>query len=238
MDSLAPPRFASTRWSVVAAADAGDPRAADALQELCGAYWRPLYAFLRRRGHAPHDAEDLVQGFLADLLGRNDFAAADRSRGRFRTFLLAALKNYASKRREHDQAVKRGGAAAKFTLDFAAAERGYGREPADGRTAEQVFERQWALATLRRTLDELETSQRDAGRGPWFDELKGLLTGGGAAPYVEIAGRLGSTPGAVKAAASRLRREYRERLERALADGLEDADAVADERQRLFAALA
>ena len=253
-------RFATTRWSLVVSAGEGghaDARSSRlevgrlALSELCRLYWPPLYAFLRRSGSSRADAEDLVQGFLADLLSRGDVARADRDRGRFRTFLLSSLKNFASKQRERAAAQKRGGhlqhlsLERPFSFDFEAAERAYRFEPSDRRTPEAVFERQYALALLGRVLEDLGQSEREAGRGDWFASLKPLLTTGGAdagLSYVDVAATLGTTPGAVKTAASRLRRRYREALDRALADGLEEtANLEADlaaERAALVAALA
>ena len=235
MLSPGPPQFRTTRWSLVARTRGSHPDRAAALETLCRAYWRPLYAFLRRDGHPPEEAEDLVQGLLADLLERDDFAVADPERGRFRTFLLAALKNYRSKWREKADAVKRGGRMTRRPLDFGAAEIAYRLEPG-GRPADRVFERQWALATIEHVLAEVERKQSEAGRGAWFAALRGTLTGEAAAPYAEIAAALGSTPGAVKAAAARLRRDFRSELDVALADGIDEADAAA-ERAALFAAL-
>ena len=241
MDSPRHVRFATTRWSLVATAGRQTRESAAALEMLCGQYWPPLYVFLRRRGHSPQDAEDLVQGFLADLLRREDLAAADSRRGRFRTFLLAGLKHHAANRHAADTAAKRGGsvvtASLETPLDFAEAESHYRQEPSDARTAEAVFERQWALAVLRRALADVEQSQQHAGRGEWFEQLRPLLTGGGTAPYAELAASLNTTPGAVKAAAARLRRQFREALDQALRDGLSSADDLAAERAALFAAL-
>lgn len=235
------PRFATTRWSLVAHAAADDSRGRRALGELCDLYWRPLYAFLRRSGSSEQDAEDTVQGFLADLLARGDVARADRGRGRFRTFLLAALKNYASKQRDRDAALKRGGGVATFRLDpdaVAGAEAAYRHEPSDDRTPEEVFERQWALTLLDGVLTELAAKYESEGRGEWFAALRPTLTGGGAQPYAELAATLGSTPGAIKTAVSRLRREYRDRLDAALCDGALSDDEIADERRALLNALA
>ena len=234
MDNSRIVRFATTRWSLVAAADARAAESATALEELCGAYWRPLYAFLRQSGQSPVESEDLVQGFLTDLLARGDVSRADPARGRFRTFLLASLKNYVSKQRDRRAASKRSGTWTR--LNFADAERAFaaGR---DDRTPQQAFDRQWALSLLEGVLDDLRQDQTAAGRAAWFERLSPLLTGEGAAPYATIARQLDATPGAVKQAASRLRREYRDRLERALASGLADPADLPDERRRLFEAL-
>ena len=228
--------FDSTRWSVIARAGVAGPGGRDALAELCEAYWQPLYAFLRRRGHQPAEAEDLVQGFLADLLARG--LSADPERGEFRTWLLTALKHFAANQHAAATAVKRGGRVSLVSLDFAAAESAYQFEPADDRTPEAVFARQWALTLLARVLADLEAEQRAAGRGDWFEALRGTITTAAAVPYQQLADELGTTPGAVKTAASRLRRRYRTLLDAALADGLTDPADIAAERRALFESLA
>lgn len=237
--------FASTRWSLVAAADASETRRRRALDELCRTYWRPLYAFLRRGGCDPPEAEDLVQGFLADLLARGDINRADPQRGRFRTFLLAALKHYAAKQRDAAAAAKRGGRVTTHSLDrrsdlpldFAAAEAAFRFEPSDDRTPEDVFARQWALAVLQTTLARLEAEQVAAGRGDWFALLKGSLAGEPTRSHQSIADQLGTTPGTVKAAAARLRQRYRDLLDAELGDGVVDAQTLAAERAALLEAL-
>ena len=230
--------FATTRWSLVAASERRDTHGQAALSDLCRVYWQPLYAFLRRSGSDRQTAEDLTQGFLADLLERGDLAIATPERGRFRTFLLAALKHYAAKQRAHDQAIKRGGQVTTFSFDFAGAEAAYQFEPTDTRTADEVFDRQWALALLASVLEQLETRYRESDRADWFAAMRSTITTGTAAPYTEIASALGTTPGAVKTAVGRLRREYRHILDATLADGVDDDADLIDERRTLFAALA
>ena len=142
-------RFEATRWSIVAAAGAADSqRAQRALEHLCSAYWYPLYAFVRRQGHSPHDAQDLTQEFFARLLARNFLGDADPAKGRFRSFLLGALKHFLSDEWDRARAQKRGGGQQPISLDAESAETRYQLEPADESSAEKIYERRWALALL------------------------------------------------------------------------------------------
>jgi DNA-directed RNA polymerase specialized sigma24 family protein len=136
-------RYPTTRWSrVIRAGDSADPSARPALEELCRDYWFPLYAFVRRHGLSRHEAEDIVQGLLADLIERGDMASMDQSKGRFRSFLRAACEHYLANRRDHDWAAKRGGGVTIVSVNRLDAEGRYGREPAHELTAERLFERQ------------------------------------------------------------------------------------------------
>jgi RNA polymerase sigma-70 factor (ECF subfamily) len=229
--------FATTRWSLVAAAgDPAAPESRQALADLCGQYWYPVYAYVRRRGYDRHKAEDLTQGFFARLLEKNDLAAADRTRGRFRSFLLAACQHFLANQFDHDTAKKRGGRQAPVRLDFAAADTRYAAEPAHADTPEKLFDRRWALDLLDRALSELRSEYEESGRGKLFDELKGCL-GGADVAYADLAGRLGLTEGAVKVAVHRLRQRYRDRLRAAIAETVGAPDDVDDEVRDLFAAL-
>ncbi len=230
--------FATTRWSLIAAA--GDPAAADtraALAELCAAYWYPVYAYARRRGHGHHAAKDLTQGFFARLIETNDLAAADRTRGRFRSFLLAACQHYLANQFDRDAARKRGGGFARVPLDFADAAGRYAREPADGTSPERLFDRRWALDLLDRTLAGLRDEYAGSGRATLFDALKGGLAGGVDEGYAAVAEQLGMTAGAVKVAAHRLRQRYRDRLRALIAETVATPDDVDAEIRDLFAAL-
>ena len=233
-------RFPTTCWSrIVAARDRGTPGAGEALQELCGAYWYPLYAFIRRRGHGPDEAIDLTQGYFARLLERGTVAAADPLRGRFRTFLLADCTRFLADRRAHDRAAKRGGGVAPLSIDARDAEGRYTREPAHGRTPERLFERAWAVALLDGVLARLRAEYERSGRGATFDALKGSLAGGpGAESHAELARRLGTTAGAVQVAVHRLRRRYRDLVRAAIAATVADEAEVEDEIRALFAILA
>jgi len=231
--------FATTRWSVVAAAGRGDtPSARDALEQLCGSYWYPLYAFVRRRSTAPDDALDLTQGFFARLLEKRDLSRADRGRGRFRSFLLAALKHYLANQRDRERAEKRGGGAPVLSLDAASAEGRFQSEPADERTPEASFERTWALVVLERALDRVRDEYRRAGRGALFGALEArLIDAPGGRPYAELAAELDLTEGAFKVAVHRARRRFREELRREIAETLADPADVDDELRDLFEAL-
>src|SRR5207244_3403201 len=209
-------------WSLIAAASGNEGEATQAaLADLCQAYWYPLYAFLRHRGHAAEDARDLTQGFFAALLEKGYLADADPDRGRFRSFLLTAISRFASK--EHDKAAaqKRGGGRAILPIDFADGERRYRNEPADNWTPERIFERRWALTLLDRTLARLRQDHELSGKLAQFDSLKIYLTGeSGAPPLREVAEQLGITEGAVKVAIHRLRQKYRELLRAEIAQTL------------------
>jgi RNA polymerase sigma factor (sigma-70 family) len=230
--------FATTRWSLVAAAqDPAAPESRQALADLCAAYWYPVYAYVRRRGHNHHQAQDLTQAFFARLLEKNDLAAADRTRGRFRTFLLTACQHFLANRHDHETAKKRGGGRTHVPLDFAGADDRYAREPAHDDTPERLFDRRWALDLLDRTLAELRAEYEESGRGKLFDALKGTLTGGAGEGYAELADRLGLTEGAVKVAVHRLRQRYRDRLRAVIAETVEKPEDVDDEVRDLFTAL-
>lgn len=229
--------FATTRWSLVAAAqDPAAPESRQALADLCAAYWYPVYAYVRRRGHDHHQAQDLTQAFFARLLEKNDLADADRTRGRFRSFLLTACQHFLANQHDRATAKKRGGGRPHVALDFADADRRYSHEPAHADTPERLFDRRWALDLLDRALTELRTEYEDSGRGKLFEALKGTLTGGTEA-YAELAQSLDMTEGAVKVAVHRLRQRYRDRLRAAIAETVEKPEDVDDEVRDLFAAL-
>jgi RNA polymerase sigma factor (sigma-70 family) len=231
--------FRPTRWSLVArAASPADATAPTALEELCRAYWYPLYAFLRRRGRAPEDAEDLVQGFFAGLLERGALAQADPARGRFRTFLLAALLHHASHEREKAGAAKRGGRHGSISLDALDAEQRYALEPAGGETAEALFERRWALETLERALARVAEEAR-AGAPEAAERHAALvpLLWGEGGPQHDVAVRLGLSATALRVALHRLRVGVREALRREVRETLSDPADLDDELARLAAAL-
>lgn len=213
--------------------DPAEPVARQALAELCVVYWYPVYAFIRRTGHDADAAQDLTQGFFTQLLERGGLSKADQSMGRFRSYLLGACRHYLANEHDRANAAKRGGGQRHLSLDFPEAERRYRVEPADQCTPDQLFERRWALTLLERTLTELRGEYVAAGNAPLFDRLKDSLTGDGAS-HATIAGDLGMTEGAVKVAAHRLRKRYRERLREIVAD---TADVVDGEIRDLFRAL-
>jgi RNA polymerase sigma-70 factor (ECF subfamily) len=232
--------FVTTHWSVVLAARRSDTtRAQAALARLCQAYWYPLYAYVRRRGYQAHDAQDLTQEFFARLLAQNWLAQADRERGRFRTFLLAALSHFLANEWDKAQAQKRGGAVQIVPLQLDSAETRYGQEPADPLTPEQCFERRWALALLDEVLSALRTEHAAAGTEEIFDALKPCLVGDRQAqPYAALAAKLGMTEGAVKVAVHRLRQRYRQLLREEIANTVANPSEVDEEMHHLFAVLA
>ena len=232
-------RFQTTPWSLVLAAkDRGAPEAREALAALCASYWYPLYAYIRRRGHDPERAQDLTQEFFARLLESDALAAVDRRRGRFRSFLLAACTHFLANRRDHDRAAKRGGGRVPIPIDRLDAEGRYGREPAHELTAERLFERRWALALLERVVGRLEAEMAAAGKAALFGPLKATLTGErDMARYAAIALELGLTEGAVKMAASRLRRRYQEILREEIGRTVDDPAEVDEEIRALFTSL-
>ena len=231
--------FTTTQWTVVlAAGQAGAPGAADALARLCEAYWYPLYAHCRRLGHAPEDAQDLTQEFFRRLIEQDWLADVAREKGRFRSFLLAALQHFLANERERGRAQKRGGHAHITHLDTASAETRYQHEPADAASADRLFDRQWALTLLDRVLARLRTEQEGAGKLAQFDALKSALLGDKTAGgYAELGAALGLSEGAVRVAVHRLRQRYRELLREEIAATVASTTDVEDELQSLFAAL-
>lgn len=230
-------RFAATRWSIVVAAGGADSkRARRALEHLCSTYWYPLYAFVRRQGHAPHDAQDLTQEFFARLLARNFLGDADPGKGRFRSFLLGALKHFLSDEWDRARAQKRGGGVQIISLDAESAETRYKLEPADDSSAEKIYERRWALALLDQVLRRIRSEFARDGKEHFFEELKPALTGA-KIPCAEIAARLGLKEGAVRVAVHRLRTRYRDLLRAEIAETVASPTDVDSEMQHLFAAL-
>ncbi len=228
--------FAATRWTVVlAAADQRDaPAAADALAELCRTYWYPLYAFIRRRGYESHAAEDLTQEFFARLLDKRLLAGADREKGKFRAFLLAAVKNFLANEWDRSRAQKRGGGRAVVAWDALSAEARYQLEPAHELTPERLFERRWALGLLDQVLARLQDEFDEGGKARLFDALKGTLAGGMIETYAAIADRLGISEVAVKVAVHRLRRRYRELLRAEIAHTVADPAEIDEEIRHLL----
>jgi len=231
--------FPTTHWSrIVRAGEAVGPEARFALAELCAAYWYPIYALIRRRGHGEADALDLTQAYVARLLEKPVIARADRGRGRFRAFLLADCTHFLAHERERNGAARRGGGRAVLSIDAVDAESRYRLEPADDQTPERQFERDWALALLESVLQGLRHDYEKSGRGAEFEVLKVVLEPGtGRASNAALAARLGTTEGAAQVAVHRLRKAYREALRAAIAATVEDPSEVEDELRALFAAL-
>ncbi len=238
-DSPAPREFQTTRWSLVAAARGRDAAAREALAALCEAYWYPLYAFIRRKGYDANDALDLVQGFFARLLEKDDLASVDRSKGRLRSFLMAACTHYLANRADQSRAAKRGGGQTRISIDAAVAEGRYGLEPSHEQTPERLFEQRWATTLLDLVAARLESEMTAAGKVRQFAILRPVLSAGRApTPYAQIAALLGVSSDAARAAAHRLRGRFRELIRAEIARTLDDPSEVEDEICALFAALA
>jgi len=228
--------FPATQWTVVL--DAGgtpSPESAAALERLCSSYWYPLYAFVRRSGHLPPDAEDLTQEFFVRVLERHWLARADQSKGRFRTFLLTAMKRFLANEWDKARALKRGGGQRNVPIQVDTAETRYGVEPADTRTPEQAFEYRWAVALLDEVVKQLEAEFQEQGQAALFTALKSCLVGDRASqPYAELAAMLGMEEGAVKVAVHRLRQRYRELLRAEIANTVASTEEVDAEMRHLF----
>jgi RNA polymerase sigma factor (sigma-70 family) len=232
-DRHANAQFATTHWNLVlAAAGQGTPGSHEALSLLCEAYWFPLYAHVRRRGHDVETARDLTQGFFAELLQRNSIQLADSERGRFRTFLLGSLDHFLHHTHRDQRALKRGGAHELISWDAQDAEQRLALELADARSPDKEFDRRWALATLERARTRLRSEFSIAGKTELFDLLRPHLLGGNeGAPYAEIAARLNMTVVAVKVTVHRLRQRYGELVRHEIAQTLADpSDAEAELR--------
>jgi len=232
-------RFHTTRWSVVlAAGHESSPDREEALAALCEAYWHPLYVFARRQGHNAADAQDLTQAFFTRLLKRNDFAGLRPERGRFRAFLLASMRHFLANEWDRSKAKKRGGDIRHFSIDFPQGENRYLAEPADTRTPESAFDREWALALLELVHQKLREKYAQKGQAELFDRLKDLLTGGPPAEsYGPFAEDLDMTEGAVRVAVHRLRRRFGELLRAEIAETVADEDEIDNEIRFLFTAL-
>jgi RNA polymerase sigma factor (sigma-70 family) len=227
--------FDSTRWSVVLAVGRSDEQGREALATLCQTYWLPLYAYVRRRVRDVHEARDLTQAFFERVLEKDYVSQADPERGRFRAFLLTAFKHFLSKEWDRARALKRGGGRTHLSLDFAQGDSRIVIDPAAGRTAEELYEREWATTLLRTVLDRLQDEMQRAGRADLFERLKGALVGDTTVGYASIAAAANTTEAALRMAASRLRRRYRELLREEIAQTVRSPEEVDDEIRRLFA---
>jgi RNA polymerase sigma-70 factor (ECF subfamily) len=210
-----------------------------ALETLCQTYWYPLYAFIRRQGSNPQDAEDLTQAFFAQFLKRNFLGDVDRERGRFRSFLLASLKHFLANEWDRARAQKRGGGQQGISLDQSTAEERYVLEPRDEMSAEKIYERRWALTLLEQVLTLLRDEFAAAGKEKQFEALKGFLSTAGTdpRPYVQVAATLDSTVENVKVMIHRLRKRYRALLRSEIAHTVESTEEVEEEIRHLFRVL-
>ncbi len=226
--------FATTRWTVVRAAGES---ADEALETLCSAYWFPLYAYVRRQGFSKEDAEDLTQAFFAQLLGRRDIAGLKRENGRFRAFLLACMKHFLANERDRAGRLKRGGNITHFPLDWENADHQFQLTDPGQVQPDAAYDREWAVALLARVLVRLGEEAAKEGKAERFERMKPYLTmGKGEIPYSSAAAEMSMDEGAVRVAAHRLRKRYRELLKEEIAHTLSDPAMVEEELAALLGA--
>src|SRR5437868_4995788 len=230
--------FATTHWSVVLEAQGESPGGRDALEELCRTYWRPVYAFLRRQGVGPEEAEDITQGFFAQLLERRKFSSLRKEKGRLRSFLLGALKYFLADERRRATAIKRGRGQRLIPLEELRADERIDMEPADPVTAEMIYERRWALTVLEHVLSRLKDEYQTAGNAALFDLLKQLLPDEPGSPsQADIATQLGMTENAIRQAFYRFRQRYQSLLREEIAHTVATPGDIEDELRHLIAVL-
>jgi len=232
--------FVTTHWSAVLEARGKDsPNAAAALEWLCSTYWYPLYAHVRRLGHAPPDAEDLTQEFFARLLQKDYLQAADRVKGRFRTFLLVALNRFLGNERDRARAQKRGGGCVAVPLDTTLAERLYAEQPVQESSPDREYDRRWALTLIDQAVGRLRTEYEQAGKAADFERLKAFLSvEQGDIPYEQVSREVGATEGAARVMVFRLRRRFREIFSEEVAHTLANPQDLAEEMRHLKEVLA
>jgi RNA polymerase sigma-70 factor (ECF subfamily) len=231
--------FVTTHWSVVLQAGADDSIAsASALERLCQTYWYPLYVFVRRKGHSPHDAQDLTQEFFARFLEKKYVALADQGRGKFRTFLLRSLEHFLINEWQKGQAAKRGGTHRVISWDEDEVEQRYLAERANGEAPDKVFEKRWAMSVLEQVMVHLRQEFSEPDKQELFDSLKQSIWGEtSTVSYETIGAKLRMTEGAVKIAAHRLRQRYRELLRAEVAQTVGSSAEVDEELKYLAAVL-
>jgi RNA polymerase sigma factor (sigma-70 family) len=230
--------FATTHWSVVLSAQGESPAAQEALEKLCRGYWRPIYSFVRRQGCGREEAEDLTQGFFELLLERRDFDIVRKEKGRLRSYLLVSLKNFLADERHRAMAIKRGRGQRLVSLEELRANEQADLEPADTLTADQIYERRWALTVLEQVLARLEGEYRKSRSGPMFERFEKLLTNEPDRPsQADIAAELGMTENAVKQAFHRFRQRYRSLFREAIAHTVAVPGDIEDELRHLVAVL-
>ena len=236
--SRPPGLFATTHWSVLLAAQHGDaPDARTALESFCRTYWYPLYAYVRRQGYSPDDAQDLTQAFFARLLEKNYLGQVGQQKGKFRSFLLAALRHFLSDQRDRARAAKRGGGAELLSLDAHEAEERYRLEPVDRMDAERIFERRWAMTLLERALTRLRDESAAAGKTELFEALRSLVAGESDVTCGEAASELGLSESAVRSALHRLRERYRALVREEIAHTVADPAEIEAEIRYLITVL-
>ena len=230
--------FTTTHWSIVLEAQGESPAAQEALEKLCRTYWRPIFAFLRRQGIPPEEAEDITQGFFAQLLERRSFDAVRKEKGRLRSFLLGALKYFLADEQRRAMAIKRGKGQRVIPLEELRADERMDMEPADSVTAEMIYERRWASTLLERVLGRLKDEYHAAGNAALFDSLKQLLPDEPDAPsQAEIAAQLGMIENAVRQAFHRFRQRYQSLVREEIAHTVATPGEIEDELRHLISVL-
>jgi RNA polymerase sigma factor (sigma-70 family) len=239
MSPETPRLFPNTRWSMVLAARESSPKAAAALEEICRIYWYPLYLYVRRSGHQPHDAQDLTQEFFCRLLEKRWLDTADREKGKLRTFLIMALKHFMAKEWRRATAQRRGGGQAPLPMDTTFAESRLAADPSS-LPPEAAFDRQWALTLLDQTIRRLQQEFAVAGRAEVFATLKNALLSAGHHDFDHAAAgqKLGMSEGAVRVAIHRLRKRFREIYREEISQTLAEGADLEAELRHLAAALA
>ncbi len=226
--------FPATRWTWIQQAGEGDAEARSALAKLCEVYWYPVYAYVRRVGRSPEDAEDLTQGFFSKLLEKEAFHHAKASKGRFRNFLLSALKHHLTDEHRKASAQKRGGGSAPVSIDQERAERRFQSEPRTAMTPEDAFERQWAETLLRQVFALLQENYASRGKASLYEALEPYVSWGEASvPQQEVADRLGMKVSTLRSEIFQLRRQYGHLLHQTIASTVDSPQAVDDELRHL-----
>jgi RNA polymerase sigma factor (sigma-70 family) len=230
--------FTTTHWSVVLAAQGPSPAAEEALEKLCRTYWRPIYGFVKRQGIKPEEAKDLTQGFFALLLERRDLETVRKEKGRLRSYLLASLKHFLTNEHKRAMAIKRGEGQRLIPLEELRDRERAGFEPAETLSADQIYERHWALSVLDQVIARLGDEYRAAGKTQLFDRLQKSLADEPDRPSpAEIARDFGMTENAVRQASFRLRQRYRQLLHEEIAHTVMVRADIEDELRHLIAVL-
>lgn len=232
------PDFRQTRWSLVRKATGSDSaESREALEALCRAYWFPIYAFIRRQGNLPHDAQDLTQEFFTRLLAGKSIARADPQLGKFRTFLLGALKHFLTDAQRKADAKKRGGGLEIISFEQTQAEARYRLEPMDDRTPDKIFDQRWTVVLLETAAARLSDEFRSGGKARQFEVLKPFLSAeGDDASYARAGAELNRSPKTIAVAVHRIRQRFRHLVRSAIADTVSTPDEVEEEYRSLFSA--
>ena len=231
--------FHTTHWSVITTAQSQDLNAAfGALTQLCSAYWLPLYAYTRRRGYAPEQAEDITQDFFCHFLSRDSLKGLNPGAGKFRSFLLACLKNFLANEHDRANAKRRGGGTVLLSLDSADAESWYCQQSVEHLSPDALFERHWALAVLHQTIETLRSEYSSAGKGSLFDDLQGFLPGAQCdKPKAGLAAKHQLTPGALDVAIHRVRHRFGSTLRQHVAKTVSSPTEIDEEIRHLILVL-